>query len=244
MFPHLLNMNLLPTDAEIFFFASAVSVASFGFLFYYYFSGSSFIKKVLKSGSGETRYVIFQRLLGAFIFGCLPFVIIFLSATKSISDFGVVFPNGESFFWILILSIAILAVNYSNSRTPGNLKMYPQIREKEWSLQVLTLSALCWIAYLTAYEFLFRGYLLFSSVRLLGLWTAIVLNTSIYALVHIPKGLKETAGAIPLGILLCFLTLRTGSIWIAVFVHITMALSNEWLSLRVHPEMSIKKARK
>lgn len=234
----------LPDNIELLIFASAIAVASFGFLFYYYFSESNRIKFFLKTENGETRFVVFQRFLGVVIFGCLPLLIIFLSGAKGIADFGVDSPKPETYLWILVLSAILIPINYFNSRTVGNLKLYPQIRAKVWPVSLLILSAVSWIAYLLSYEFLFRGFLLFSSVHLLGLWPAMVVNTSIYALVHIPKGYKETIGAIPLGILLCYLTVRTGSIWVAVFTHIIMALSNEWLSLRAHPQMSIKILRK
>jgi membrane protease YdiL (CAAX protease family) len=41
------------------------------------------------------------------------------------------------------------------------------------------------------------------------------------------------------GILLCYITLHTGNIWSAVIIHSSMALSNEWFSLRSHPNMHL-----
>jgi membrane protease YdiL (CAAX protease family) len=234
-------MNPLPAYAELFCFTSAIIVASLGFIFYYYLPDSTFIQKMLKSAKGETRYVMFQRFLGVFIFGIIPLLIVAFSGTKNLTDFGLIAPVPETYFWTIILSVAIVTMNYFNSGTPENLSVYPQNRKEVWSVKLIIISALSWIAYLLSYEFLFRGFLFFASVRLLGLWPAAALNVAIYALVHVPKGNKETIGAIPLGIILCYLTFRTGSIWIAVVTHIVMALSNEWLSLRAHPQMFIKK---
>jgi hypothetical protein len=31
--------------------------------------------------------------------------------------------------------------------------------------------------------------------------------------------------------------LELGSIWFALFIHITLALTNEWFSISFHPEM-------
>lgn len=233
-------MTILPANDELYYFTSAITVASLGFIFYYYLPESTFVQKVLKSAKGETRYVLFQRLLGAFIFGIIPFIIIFFSGMKRMADFGILIPVQETYFWVTILSIIIISINYANSKTAANLEIYPQIRVKVWTITLTFLSILSWIAYLLSYEFLFRGFLFFASSSLLGLWPAIILNTAIYSLVHIPKGIKEIVGAIPLGILLCYLTFRTGSIWVAVLTHIIMAVSNEWLSLRAHPQMIIK----
>ena len=113
--------------------------------------------------------------------------------------------------------------------------MYPQIRTPlPWGRGLLFSSAMTLVLYTLAYEIMFRGYLLFSCEKEMGAVLAIVINTSIYALVHIPKGWKETVGAFPMGIVLCWLTLETGNIWIAVIVHIALALSSEWLSIYFH----------
>ena len=72
-----------------------------------------------------------------------------------------------------------------------------------------------------------------------SLWPAIALNCILYALAHFYKGPGEILGAIPVGILLCYLTLHTGNIWSAVIIHSTMALSNEWFSIRSHPNMHL-----
>ena len=235
------SMNSLSNHSELFNFTVAITVSSFGFLFYYFLSERGIIEKWLKSQKGEALDVLFRRLLGVLIYGCLPFIILLLSRTNDFASFGFNAPKPETYLWTILLSIIILPLNYYNSRSSDNQKNYPQIRTTYWSFSLLTMSAASWMGYLFAYEFLFRGFLFFSSIPLLGLWPSILLNTLIYALVHIPKGYKETLGAIPFGILLCYLTYKTNGIWIAVFAHIIMALSSEWFSLRAHPQMFVKR---
>ena len=233
-------MNYFSDKTEWLLLTSAIAVATVGFLSHYYLSTSGSIISLLKTEKGKPICVLYQRLLGVVIFGFLPLVVIFLSGTKKLSDFGVVWPDSESYFWTMILSLVIVPVTYFNSRTKENLKMYPQIREKEWSIGMLIMSAVSWIGYLLAYEFLFRGFLFFAALPVLGLFFAIVLNTIIYALVHLHKGFKEISGSVPLGILLCYLTFKTGNIWVAVFTHIVLALSSEWFSVWAHPNMVVK----
>ncbi|MDP3431919.1 MAG: CPBP family intramembrane metalloprotease [Bacteroidota bacterium] len=232
-------MNYFSDKTEL-LLLSAIAVATVGFLGYYYLSTSGKVISLLKTETGKPIYVLYQRLLGVVIFGFLPLAVILISGTKKLSDFGVVRPDSESYFWVMILSLVIVPVSYFNSRAKENLKMYPQIREKEWSIGILIMSALSWIAYLLAYEFLFRGFLFFAALPALGLFFAIVLNTIIYALVHLHKGFKEIIGSVPLGILLCYLTYLTGTIWVAVFTHIILALTSEWFSLWAHPNMVVK----
>ena len=71
----------------------------------------------------------------------------------------------------------------------------------------------------------------------MGFAAAMVLNTILYALAHLYKGRMETLGSVPVGVLLCYLTFLTGNIWTAVVIHCLMALSNEWFSIRFHPDM-------
>lgn len=105
---------------------------------------------------------------------------------------------------------------------------------------MLTLSGITWLVFLLGYEFLFRGFLLFASVAVMDVWAAIALNCALYAFAHLYKGPGETFGSIPVGILLCYLTLLTGNIWTALILHSVMALSNEWWSIRAHPNMKVE----
>ena len=83
-----------------------------------------------------------------------------------------------------------------------------------------------WGLYLLGYEFLFRGVLFLGLIPFTGLNTAIGINTALYALAHLYKGKKETIGSIPLGIVLCYITWKTGTIWTAFAIHWIMASNN------------------
>ena len=118
-----------------------------------------------------------------------------------------------------------------------NLKNYPQIRAKNWTKSILFKNLLGWTLYLFGYELLFRGILFIPLIEPLGIWVAIAINISLYSATHIPKGLDETIGAIPLGLVLCLLTAASGTIWIAFFVHVAMAWTNSLTALKYHPEI-------
>ena len=237
-------MQPILDNIELFLFISALAVTTFGFIAYLYIVSPRFTLRILKLEMGKPLQAYVQRLVGAFIYGILPVIIILISGKESFGEFGIKAPTGATYLYTLALSVLILPMNYLNAPKPANLNVYPQIREGRWSLGLILGSAISWIIYLTGYEFLFRGFLFYTSLNIIGLWPAIILNTAIYSLVHLPKGFKEMAGAIPLGMVLCYLTYLTGSIWVAVFTHIILALSNEWFSLYKHPEMIIKRVRK
>ncbi|MFW5820296.1 MAG: CPBP family intramembrane glutamic endopeptidase, partial [Bacteroidota bacterium] len=187
----------------------------------------------------KVKLVLFRRLSGITIYLILPLLIYLLLTGDNLLLIYAGKMNSEFFWWFFPLALLLILLNYLNAGRVDNLVMYPEIRKKEWTPSLIALSALSWIFYLFAYEFLFRGILLIPALELLGFWPAIVLNIGIYSLVHVPKGIKESIGAIFLGFLLCLLVIRTGSFWIAFFIHVVLALSSEWFSIYANPEMRI-----
>ncbi len=235
------SLQWFPTDTV--FFVTILEV-SIGFIAYFFLSKSQQLKQQFTDRYGKeatkTRWVVFERLLGVFFFGIIPLITLLVFFEKDASIYGLNFNHLlTSLYWITGLAPVLIILNYLNSKKEDNLAMYPQIRVKEWDKKLLFISASTWILYLLAYEFMFRGFLLFVSVDYLGVWPAIALNMGIYALVHVPKGSKEAIGALPLGLLLCIITLQIGQIWVAFIVHVVLALSNEWFSLKAHPEMKV-----
>ncbi len=225
-------------------FILAVIWSVAGFAFYFFLSrNDSLPRKFWKINPGldiHIKQVLLQRTWGLLFLGILPAGLILLQFKDSLSDYGL----GFSFqvpppWWSFLLIPAILVAGYFSASTPGNLALYPQMRINKWTPGILAFSGFSWIVFLIAYEFLFRGFLLYATLTVMEPWTAIALNCTLYAFAHFNKGPGETFGAIPLGILLCYLTLVTGNIWSAVVMHSVMALSNEWFSLKAHPEMGL-----
>jgi membrane protease YdiL (CAAX protease family) len=185
--------------------------------------------------------VIISRLVGILLFFVIPAVITHLLFDDAFKRYGL---SGKNFLQSLIWSAAagtgLIILNIILGKRPENLARYPQIREKEWGLRLFVPSAITWIGYIFAYEYIFRGLLLFSCYRAWGFWNAVALNVALYSMAHMDKGLAELAGAVPFGLLLAILTLKTGTIWAAFFIHVTLALSNEWLAVHYNPELRIQ----
>jgi membrane protease YdiL (CAAX protease family) len=217
----------------------AIIVVFIIFLIYFNVGSGKMIKSLAQNHSNENA-IFFQRYLGFILFGLLP--LLFLKAMKiSIAFTGVRTGNlRTSLFSILGLGIILVIVNSFAARSNNNLDQYPQIRKQQWNKGLLLHSALSWIIYLAGYEFLFRGFLLTICINEYGIKSAIIINTILYALAHIPKGFKETLGSIPFGIVLCVLTLYTGTLLVPFILHCMLALSNEWFSIKYQPNMSVK----
>lgn len=229
-------------------FSIAILWCVVGFGSYYFLAGNS--KLISKFGSAcklldkQGNQVLLQRVLGLIFLGVFSVVIILFLPDWNLREYGLTFEFREPLpWWTWLLIALILILGYFTARKPANLKQYPQIRAKKWTRSMLVISSVSWVIFLVAYEFLFRGFVLFASLDIMEPAAAIALNTSVYAFAHFYKGPAETFGTIPAGILFCYLTLLTGNIWSAVVLHSLMALSNEWFSIKFHPEMSLTKHR-
>jgi membrane protease YdiL (CAAX protease family) len=183
--------------------------------------------------------VLLQRSSGVFLFGLIPIILLVFVFRNNPSLYGFQMKNSlVTLIVLLITAVVVISISWITSRSRENLATYPQIREKEWNISLLVLSAFSWIAYLLAYEFMYRGFLLFACYHAFGTWPAIIINTSLYSLTHLVKNRREGIGAFFIGIILCILVLYIGSLWVAFYVHVIMALSNEWFSLRNHPDIN------
>ena len=155
-------------------------------------------------------------------------------------SFGV---DGETALIILGMGVAIVIINLLRAGKPANLVTYPQIKAAKWDLNLLLLSSFGWVVYLLGYELMFRGFLLYGCIETMGIWPAIAINASIYSFAHFFKGIGETIGAIPFGIIICVLTLYTGNFMLAFVVHCFLALSNQTVAMFAHPDIQYVKKR-
>ena len=204
-----------------------------------------FVSKATKMNDGSVKNVLFTKYLGLFTMGIVPATIaLILMPQYTLADYGLTY-NAEttmtSLVAILILAALTMPLAFLSAKKPSHQVKYPQIREKNWTRSLVLKNSMGWSAYLLGYEFLFRGLLLFPLVDAFGVWPAVAINTAMYSVTHIPKGLDETIGAALLGVVLCLITLMTGTLWVAIVVHITMALTNSFSSIYHNPEMKFVK---
>lgn len=194
------------------------------------------------------KHIFFTKYLGFFSMGIMPILIcLFFLPGYTLSDYGLTIIPETSFFsliWTIGLCVLVMPMAYFSAKKPKNLINYPQIRAKIWTKKTVFINAFGWAIYLFGYEFLFRGVLLFPLVDSIGVWPAIAVNIALYSATHIPKGRDETIGAIPLGLVLCLLTLASGTIWIAFVVHVAMAWTNSFTALKFHPDIHFIKSKK
>ena len=217
------------------------------FTLYWFVSKSNKIKNLFYQkydfDRASVNHIFFTKYFGFFSMGVIPTIVCtsFLP-NITIENLGFTFIYDTTLFsalWILGLSALVIPLVYFSAKKDKNLINYPQIRAKKWTIRTVLINALGWFLYLFGYEFLFRGVLLIPLIEPLGMWPAIAINTALYSATHTPKGLDETIGAIPLGIVLCLLTISSGTIWIAFIVHVVMAWTNTFTALKYNHRLAL-----
>jgi membrane protease YdiL (CAAX protease family) len=203
------------------------------------------ILDMIKSDKNEkTRHhlinlYLWRKISGFVILGIIPALAagIFFNITPDKA--GLVFGETSRLWpWIAGASLFFITLNIFNSKNPDIRAMYPELRLKKWNATGLAIAIGGWILYLMAYEYLFRGLLLFSCLEAFGLWPSITINLALYAALHLPKGTKEAIAAIPFGALICYLTIESGSLFPAIFIHSLQAISAEIFCIFRNPGMN------
>ena len=126
-----------------------------------------------------------------------------------------------------VLPLVVLA-----AQRPEFLQTYPLFRQAYLApASIILLWEAAYLLQFFALEFFFRGFLLFSLERRLGmnaLWVAMLP----YCMIHFHKPPLEAFGAIIAGVILGYVALRTRSIFGGVLVHVGVAATMDGLALR------------
>ncbi|MFO7674564.1 MAG: CPBP family intramembrane glutamic endopeptidase [Lutibacter sp.] len=128
----------------------------------------------------------------------------------------------SNIFLFIILFAAGFVSMQSSKKSIGKLDNLSFARRED---QLLYFSVR--LPFLFIYELFFRGILLHSSLLYTNLAIAILINLSLYTLIHSFNSKKEIIGCIPFGIILCLSSYYTNSIWPAFFIHATLSLAHE-----------------
>ncbi len=227
----------------------AIGAVTLAFIAYYFVMISPKMEVRIKgerSGEeAEIRWIVFQRVWGGVILGITALLVPVIGLGESPFKYGMSFGiDGETALLILGMGVLIVIINLLRAGKPNNLVQYPQIRAKQWDLKLLLLSSFGWVVYLLGYELMFRGFLLYGCIETMGIWPAIAINCAIYSFAHFFKGIGETIGAIPFGVIICVVTLYTGNFMLAFIVHCFLAISNQTIAMFAHPDIEYVKVRK
>lgn len=210
-------------------------LAGIALYFIYYFLQDRLYRKNLvinhiTSLSAHIRSVWIGKLLGIVLLGLVPVVLLHILFEIPYTVVAEAYTAGgdaltRSGVWLTVLTPIILLITYLGSKRDFLRSRYPEIRAQQWTPFLMVQYLFWWLLYLVAYEFFFRHIFFFMLIEPFGLYGAIAINIGLYCLAHVPKGIVETIGALPLGLTLCLATYDTGSILTAGIAHVAVSWS-------------------
>ncbi|MBN1379720.1 MAG: CPBP family intramembrane metalloprotease [Gammaproteobacteria bacterium] len=170
----------------------------------------------------------FWHLIGYVV---VPFIIIKFFLKEPLRDYGLGLGKTATYtkyYFLLASPIVFFAFLVSFREDFAN--HYPFYKLASRSIFDLLAWECLYILQFVFLEFFFRGFILHALKPRFGA-SAIFIMSVPYLMIHFPKPWLEAFGAIPFGILLGILALRSRSIWGGAVVHITVALSMDLLAL-------------
>lgn len=161
----------------------------------------------------------------------LPLLIIRFFFHEKISLYGLKWGDYSFGLKLAALALSVMVpVVWFISALPSFTQSYPTLSSarEDWNVFILFEGAL--LLYMLAWEFLWRGYMLFALEEKFNYYTVLVQMLP-FVILHNGKPVLETFGAILGGIILGVLALRTRSIFYGIIIHFTTLFAMDLFSI-------------
>ena len=192
---------------------------------YHGYPGTNNLYKYLDFPSDQSKAII-QFIIFFVLTFVLPLIFIKIFTHKKISDFGL-YPGDYKYGLktLILIPLVILPVIYIAAKMEDVQSEYPLAKSLLSDHSNLLFYQLSYIVfYYIAWEFFFRGFILFGIKDRFGDWNAILIQTISSCLIHIGKPEGEIIGSIIVGILFGYIALRTRSIWYVFLMHASIGV--------------------
>jgi membrane protease YdiL (CAAX protease family) len=224
-------------------------VASIGFIIWYALSSSLRLpvryQIMYDDNPPYVNRILRRRTLAVFIYALIPLFIIRCTdwvGRPTLTELNISFHwNDEVGKFTMIGIVLVLLLALFTTKRTSNLEIYPEVRVRFWRPPILVMSALSWIVYVLAYEFFYRGLLLQTLRFHLHDVAAVAACTALYSLTHYFKMNRLTVVSIIYSVAACYVVIETGSILAPMIAHVALCLSVEWMSIRHHMEMYVRR---
>lgn len=170
--------------------------------------------------------------IGDFITFVLPSVLIIkFFFNESLSEYG--FRIGDwrlGIKFTLLFLLIMIPIIWFISASNDFIQKYPHLSTAKDSWKIFFIYEAGMLVYMIGWEFIWRGFMLFGLERKFGYY-AIFIQMIPFVILHNGKPFIETIGAIPGGIALGLLALRTRSFYYCVVVHLGVMYSIDIISV-------------
>ena len=198
-----------------------------------YYGSTDFGLQAISSFSQSDGVLI--MFISAFILmGLLPALILFYGFRHKLSDYGLRAGNWKIGLSAALILLALISgtLLYPASQTAEMRDFYPldhSIVSVSWPF--IRFELLRVVFFYTAWEFFFRGFMLFGLRKYVGTWLAICIQTIPQCLWHIGMPSGEIFSSIAGGVLFGVLAIRTGSIFWPLLLHSGIGIITDLLIL-------------
>ena len=178
-----------------------------------------------KGAVGEFYPYLYWHLSSFSLYLLVPLLAAALTPGERIRELGVGLGDWRFGLKATGLVVAVFVpVVFAASRFEAFSGHYPLCGAAKTSWGLFVAYELGFAAYFVAWEFVFRGYLLFAFERSMGKM-AVFAQMMPFVIIHYGKPEAEVFGSIVAGIALGLLALRTRSAWYGAAIHIAAAFS-------------------
>lgn len=161
------------------------------------------------------------------LFALIPVLIIKTVLKESLRDYGVALGDWRLGLKMTALALVVMPpMIWLSSSDPQFLAEYPLTMRAMDSPTLFAEWALIYLVYYIGWEMFFRGFIGFGLRRPLGDFHAMMAQTAMSTIIHIGKPMGETFSAIPGGIYMGLLALRTRSLLWPLLFHWYIGLLN------------------
>ncbi|MBN2424301.1 MAG: CPBP family intramembrane metalloprotease [Calditrichaceae bacterium] len=210
-------------DTDIYFIL--ISAPLLLTLYWYYGSAQKFLQYFPSWSNlpdGELYAYIAQFLSFFILVFLIPLLYIRFKMKKPLKEFG--FGLGDKryglIFTIVVLIVLVAPLIYLAAGMPDIQAEYPLAKILHQRHDLIIWYEIGYIIfYYIAWEFFFRGFLLFGLKDKFGAMNAILIQTISSCLIHLGKPDGEILGSIVVGIIFGAIALRTRSFWYVFIIH-------------------------
>jgi len=197
-------------------------------IYRYYFYSDNFVDYFPKFANNPILDYYSNIFQFAGFFGLMfviPVLLVKYVFKERLSDYGLSLGNYKlGLKWLLALPIIAIVLFFA-VKSPDISSEYPLAKSIIANRGLIFSYELAYLLlYYIAWEFFFRGFLIFGLAPKFGAVNAILIQTISSCLIHIGKPVGEIIGSIIVGVLFGLIAFKTKSIWYLVILHAAIGI--------------------
>ncbi len=178
--------------------------------------------------------LIWWVFVSVFFYFVVPALYVKFVQNRNLSEIGLALRAEKGFIKLLAICIALmLPIVYAMSLTESFSDKYPFLMvyngDPYWSSTLLIWELVYFLQFF-GLEFFFRGFLIHSLKPSLGIYSILIMTIP-YTMIHFQKPMPEAFAAIFAGLFLGWVSYKSGTIWLGLALHCTVAFSMDILAL-------------